>query len=175
MNVWNPICGIMKNANTAAVIPDNFFALRVKDLNQRLHVQIEKLPLTDFTVKIWDYLDQVEVLECNTLKQLQHISVGMMSTTRRGAGKVLICSPSFVDSIEQSIVDTPQDAPWTEKFSIHEHPGMPDGEAVLAYRGISDIDAGLFMYESPDGRLTIYKEAPEFKKYVRRLKIKGVL
>jgi hypothetical protein len=153
-------------------MPENFLHLAVDPTNN--HIQVLRYRLEKFTVNIWEYLNKIPVIECNTVKQLQVVAIDILKSSKRGCGNILVCSEEFKDAMDLSvIVDANQDTKWSENFKIYESCfSIPNNEAILLYKGQeSDIDGGLFMYETPDKKLIIYKEVPEFKNYIRRLKI----
>jgi len=183
MNIWNNICGKIKSVSESEIIqPDFFFHLAVvlkegtaiSDAFQEgtatpLHIQILRRKLENYTENIWDYLNQLEVEECPHAIKIVGFQNSIAQTTYRGAGNKLLCSQSFKDKMVASLPEE-LDFKWDDLFTAIVSDEIPKGEAILAYRGESQTDAGIFMFETAEG-ISIFKEIPEFKRYIRRLKV----
>jgi hypothetical protein len=154
MSTFENICGDQtpKDPKTK---PAFIYTLEVRALEDgKLNVMLLRRSTENASENIWTFLDTIPVEE---VKGITDVMNRIAQDARRGAGNVLLASQSFLDKIE---------IPNGVTTVIADE--LPDGEAILAYKGTSTTDAGIisFVY----GGKTFYVAHPDYKKYIHRLK-----
>lgn len=175
-----------KNISAKLENKQEYFALCVKEnldlgLDERLtklHIQLLKYPFTNTTNNIWDYLNQIEVetiapnpdeseesgnfITVNQIERILNKAINqILVNSHRGMGNIILCGGEFKEAINNTNFND---------IKIIESTEIPSKEAIVSYIGLNKTDYPFFYYENEDGSI-LYKNHPDFKKYVVRLQL----
>lgn len=143
----------------------------------RLSIQILRQDIEPNTKNIWDYLNQLPVQEVAYSPEINRHSIEIGKVTRRGCGDVILTSQSFLDGLDRlNTTHSEEDRKYLIQMILNHYQvvitsDIPENEAIIAYKGSTQSDAGMFTWKDENGD-SVYREHPEFHKWIHRLKIK---
>jgi hypothetical protein len=157
----NVLCGKAKNGIAVA--------LRVRKLQDTdtLNVVLETLKFDETSVNTLQELlnNVVNKRQCININDIADEAKNIAAKSRRGNTNKLLASNKFIDTID-SMGNFSKLLPYIEIIKTNT---LPEGEALLFYRGFSESDAPFFC--NYDGANYTFKPHPDFNNYVTILTI----